>query len=90
MKINIQNIEKDLIELDDQETIKFEDEDFSSSYSNPFNIHVIVDKFGKDYRVDINLKSTADYVCDRCLNTFSQPLELSHRQLYHIGGGEVR
>lgn len=88
MKINIQNIENELVEFDDRLELSFQEADFSHYYSGVFAVHVVVDKFGKDLRIDIDLKTKAHYLCDRCLAGFDQNFEAEHRQLYHVGSGQ--
>lgn len=89
MKINIQSIEDDLVEYDAEIDNSFIDHDIKKYYTNPIKVHVILDKFGKDYRVDIELEIKANYVCDRCLDDFTNTFEAKQRQLFHVGEKDI-
>lgn len=75
MKVNIQNLKdgqyffefkKNSAELD------FEDDEM---FSNPVKVASNVDKRKKEVVVFSRAKTSANYVCDRCLRPFSRPID---------------
>ena len=89
MKVNIQSIEDDLVEYDAELDNSFIDHEIKMYYVNPIRTHVILDKFGKDFRVDIEIETLATYTCDRCLAEFTNHFEAQQRQLFHVGDNEI-
>lgn len=89
MKINIQSIEDGVVEYDADLDNSFIDHDIKKFYENTIKTHVVVDKFGRNYRVDIELKTLANYTCDRCLAAFMNPFEAQLRQLFYVGNKEI-
>jgi len=90
MKINIQSLERDLIEVDGEIESPFEDQEMHSAYPEKMNVHVILDKFGKDYRVDVHLETKGHYSCDRCLVRFTKDVIVDQRQIYHVGESKIQ
>ena len=89
MKINIQSIDDDLIKFDADLDNTFIDHEIKKYYDSPIKTHVVLDKFGRDYRVDIEISTAASYVCDRCLAEFTNQFEAKQRQLFHLGEKEI-
>ena len=89
MKINIQSIEDGVVEYDADLDNSFIDHDIKKFYENTIKTHVVIDKFGRNYRVDIELKTSANYTCDRCLTSFMNPFEAQLRQLFYVGNKEI-
>lgn len=89
MKINIQNLEHDLIEVDGDLVTTIPDREMRRFYPETSRVHVVLDRFGKDYRVDVNVKTIAHYICDRCLTGFTQTVTIDQRQVYHVGECEI-
>ncbi|MBD3225421.1 MAG: hypothetical protein GF313_11860 [Caldithrix sp.] len=89
MKINIQNIENNFLEVTEEIRSDFLNEEIHPFYPENLTVHVIVDKFDNDYRVDIDVQTNAHYECHRCLNAFEQPFHESIRQLYQAGSGQL-
>jgi uncharacterized protein len=85
MKINIQNLEHDLIEVDGEVGSTFPEGEMREAYPDKQRVHIILDHFGKDYRVDVHVKTRGHYVCDRCLTAFTRELAVDQRQIFHIG-----
>ena len=89
MKVNIQSIEDDLVEYDAELDNSFIDHEIKKYYNDPIKTHVVLDKFGKDYRVDIEIETLATYTCDRCLAEFTDRFAAQQRQLFHVGDKEI-
>ncbi|MEJ2052623.1 MAG: DUF177 domain-containing protein [Calditrichaceae bacterium] len=89
MKINIQSLEDELVEFDSELDNGFIDHDIKKYYINAIRTHVVLDKFGKDYRVDIEIDTEARYECDRCLEEFPNHFRAKQRQLFHVGSNEI-
>ncbi len=89
MKVNIQSIEDGVVEYDAELDNAFIDHDIKKFYENSIKTHVVVDKFGRNYRVDIELKTSANYTCDRCLTAYINPFEAQLRQLFYVGNKEI-
>ena len=85
MKINIQNIERDLTEINEEVDINFLPEELSSFYPGTAQVHVIQDKFGSDNRFKIDANVKARYVCDRCLETYEANRVSQINQIIHVG-----
>ncbi len=85
MKINIQSLEHDLLEFDEDVEINFLDGKIKGFYPNKADVHVVVDKFGSDYRLKIQLSTISHNVCDRCLNQYDDQITAKQSQIYHIG-----
>lgn len=88
MKINIQRFEKDLNEIDEVAESDFLEPKMREYYPENVFLHIVLDKFGRDYRVDIDLSTRAHYQCDRCLADFTQSFEVKQRQIFNLGGGD--
>jgi len=89
MKVNIQSLEDDLVEYDAELDNSFIDHEIKRFYDHPIKMHVVLDKFGKDYRVDIEIDTLATYTCDRCLAEFTNHFKAQQRQLFHVGYQEI-
>ncbi len=89
MKINIQNIKNDLIEIEDSIEAGFLKEELRTYYPEPFLVHVWLDRFDHDYRIKVVLKTTGHYNCDRCLTSYSEPFEGMLEHIYQIGKGRL-
>ncbi len=85
MKINIQNLEQDLLELDADVRADFLDTTIRKFYPNSVAVHVLLDKFGKNYKLDVRLQTKALYICDRCLAEYEAEFSAKQRQVFHIG-----
>jgi len=85
MKINIQNLEHDLLEFDDEVEINFLDGEIKDFYPNKAQVHVVVDKFGSDYRLKVKLATVSENVCDRCLTEYKNQVNAKQSQVYHAG-----
>lgn len=54
-------------------------------YPENLKIEVDIDKFGKNIRCKLDIDTTAHYICDRCLESFTNPYHEHFELLYHIG-----
>jgi uncharacterized protein len=86
MKVNIRNLESDLVESDAVVDNTFIDQDLIEYYRGPVKVHLILDKFGRNYRIDIDLSTEAQYVCDRCLSEYSITFKAKQRLIVQLGG----
>lgn len=89
MKILIQNIKQGLSRFSEQVKPDFVNDDLAHYYPEIFHVDVLLDRFDQDYRVKVNLKSRAWYVCDRCLEMFVSEINLKQEQIYKSGAVEV-
>ena len=89
MKLNIQSIDDDVVEYDADLDNSFIDHEIKKNYKNPIKTHVVLDKFGRDYRVDIEIETTASYTCDRCLADYKDRFVAQQRQLFHVGSQDA-
>ncbi len=85
MKINIQNLEQNLLEADADVTADFLEKPTRKFYPNKVAVHVLLDKFGKNYKLDVQLKTRALYICDRCLTEYEAEFSAGQRQVFHLG-----
>lgn len=86
MKVNIRNLESDLVEFDAVLDSTFIDQDLIEYYRGPVKVHLILDKFGRNYRIDIDLSTEAQYVCDRCLSEYPFTFKAKQRLIVQLGG----
>ncbi len=89
MKINIQDLDVQPLELDEEITLDFISPWIREYYPNRARVHVHVEKIKKDFRVHIELKTQAHYTCDRCLDEFDSTFGADIEQHFHIGAGEL-
>ncbi|HGY56425.1 MAG TPA: DUF177 domain-containing protein [Caldithrix abyssi] len=89
MEINIQNLDNERIELDDRCETDFLDQEIQRFYPEQLNLHILVDKFGRDVRVDVKLHTTAHYTCHRCLAEYTAAFDIRDEQIYQIGEGKL-
>lgn len=89
MEINIQNLENELIEIDDRCDTDFLDQDIRHFYPEQVRLHIRVDKFGRDIKVDIALHTTAHYNCHRCLAEYTAAFDAREEQIFQIGEGKL-
>ncbi len=85
MKINIQNMSDDLHEFTEQVEPVFLPKKMHDRYPETMQVQVMLDKFGKDYRLDIRIRTRAHYICDRCLAPFERDFEARMLQIFQIG-----
>jgi len=85
MKINIQNLEQNLLEVSADIDSDFLDTNTRKFYPNKVSVHVVVDEFGKNYKMDVDIRTTAVYICDRCLVEYESPFKARQRRVFHLG-----
>lgn len=86
MQINIRNLESNLVESDAVVDNTFLDQSVIRYYPGLFKVHLVLDKFGRNYRIDIDLSTKAQYVCDRCLSEYSFIFKEKQRLIIQLGG----
>jgi len=91
MKINIQNLERNLLEVEGEIDSDFLGSEIRVFYPNRIKVSAKLDKFGKDYKIDVLIQTQAEYVCDRCLIQYTHDFNAQLNQVYHTGnrGEEV-
>ncbi len=89
MKINIQNLENELIEINDRCDTDFLDQEIRRFYPEQVQLHIMVDKFGRDVKIDVALYTTAHYICHRCLAEYTTVFDVREEQIFQIGGGKL-
>lgn len=89
MKIDIRNYTTNNSEIVEHVKIGFKDNQFLVFYPEKSVVHAIVDKFGNDYRIKVHLDTTANFICDTCLDSFNQDIALDYEQIYQIGQGDL-
>ncbi len=85
MKINIQNMSDDLHEFSEQVEPVFLSKQMHDLYPEVLQVDVTLDKFGRDYRLDIHIRTHGHYICDRCLAPFEREFEARMLQIYQMG-----
>lgn len=88
MKINIQNLEHNLLEVEGKVETDFLEPKMREFYPQALQVHVKLDQFGKDYKIDVTIQTQAHYVCDRCLKGYKRDFSAKLGQVYHTGTGE--
>jgi uncharacterized protein len=89
MKISIQNLKPGVTEYKESIAPDFIELNFADFYPNNFDIGVLLDKIDRDFRVKISMKSIGHYVCDRCLDEFTIPVEIETEQMFKIASAEI-
>jgi len=90
MKINIQKLENELIEIDDRCDTDFLDQEYRRFYPEEVQLHILVDKFGRDIKIDVTLHTIAHYTCHRCLADYSVAFDVREKQIFQIGEGKLQ
>ena len=85
MKISIQGLRQGVTRFSEKIPPDFIENAYSKFYPKDFIIDVEVDKFDRDIRLKIMIKSTATYQCDSCLTAFDKKIEIQQQQMYEIG-----
>lgn len=89
MKVNVQNLDNDILELDEVVEPNFINKAYRAHYPDSIDIHVAVDKFGPDYKFNIHLRTNALYQCDRCLTEYRVTFEAEQSRIVQIGQGQL-
>ncbi|KAA3617847.1 MAG: DUF177 domain-containing protein [Calditrichaeota bacterium] len=85
MKISIQSLKQGLTRFSEKIPPDFIEKSYSNFYPEDFFVNVEVDKFERDIRLKLVVKSTANYKCDSCLKDFESNIEIQQQQMYEIG-----
>lgn len=85
MKINIQNLEENLFEIDEKINADFLEMEMRGFYPNELKVHAKVDRFGKNYKIDVRIRTNASFVCDRCLDRYEDDFSAKLNQVYRTG-----
>lgn len=89
MKINIQNLDQNLFEIDGKVSADFLETEIRGFYPNEIDVHAKLDRFGKNYKIDVKIQTTASFVCDRCMATYSDDFSAKLDQVYGTGYEEA-
>ncbi len=85
MKISIQGLKQGVTHFTEKISSGFIEKPYSKFYQKDIIVDLEVDKFDRDIRVKIFLKSTALFECDSCLVNFEQHIQIQQQQLFEIG-----
>jgi uncharacterized protein len=58
-------------------------------YPNPIFLAVEINKFGKNIQCRVVIRTTAHYICDRCLEQFDKPFDVQFEMLFHVGKDDL-
>jgi uncharacterized protein len=58
-------------------------------YPNVLTLKLYVDRLDNMFRVKLNVKTTARYICDRCLDEYDSLFEEDGEQIYQVGSGKL-
>jgi len=89
MKINIQNLEHNVLEHEGKVETDFLEPQLRIFYPYALNVRVKLDRFGKDYKIDVSIQTRAHYICDRCLKEYEPEFTAKLSQVYQTDGDEV-
>jgi len=89
MKIFIKDLNEGIHEFQEEipsKNIELSEPEF---YPNPLLLNLYVDRLDNIYRVKVNVKTGAKYICDRCLESFDTEIDDSIEQIYQLGSGAL-
>jgi uncharacterized protein len=89
MKIFIKDLNEGIHEFQEEipaQNIELSEPEF---YPNPLLLNLYVDRLDNIYRIKINVKTRAKYICDRCLDPFDKEVDESIEQIYQLGSGAL-
>ena len=89
MKILVKNLSEGVHEFIEEVppgAIRLQEPEF---YPNTLDLKLYVDRLDNIYRVKINVKTTANYICDRCLEGYDSLFDEDGEQIYQIGPGKL-
>lgn len=89
MKINIQNLEQNLLDVEGKVEPAFLEPNLRRFYPNLVEVQARLDKFGKAYKIDVRAQTRALFKCDRCLNSYEQDVSIEQEQIYGVGSDEA-
>jgi uncharacterized protein len=58
-------------------------------YPDSLSLKLYVDRLDNIFRIKINIKTTAKYICDRCLDGYDKLFDEDGEQIYQIGPGKL-
>lgn len=58
-------------------------------YPNPIVLAVEINKFGKNIQCRVEIRTTAHYICDRCLEQFEKSFDSHFELLFHVGKDDL-
>ncbi len=82
MKINIQNLEHNVLEHEGTVETDFLEPELRRYYPYRLNVCVKLDRFGNDYKIDVSIQTRAHYICDRCLKEYEPEFTAQISQVY--------
>ncbi len=89
MKINIQNLEHNVLEHEGNIETDFLEPELHRFYPHALNVRVKLDRFGKDYKIDVSIQTRAHYICDRCLKEYEPEFTAKLSQVYQTDDSEI-
>lgn len=89
MKINIQSLEHNVLEYEGTEETEFLEPELRRFYPHTLQVRVKLDRFGKDYKIDVSIQTRAHYTCDRCLKEYEPEFTAQLSQVYKTGSDET-
>jgi uncharacterized protein len=89
MKIPILHLPDGIHHFD--QTINSESLNFSRQevYPNPLHLAAGINKFGKNIQCRVTMRTTASYICDRCLVQYDKPFDFQFGLLFHMGKDDL-
>jgi len=84
MKISLQSLKQGIAEFNEKVEPDFLDETYQPFYPEILRVHARVDKFDRDYRVDITLRTIGHFTCDRCLEDYSREITLTAEHIFRV------
>ncbi len=85
MKISIQGLKQGVTRHSEKISSNFIEKPYRDFYPNDFLVEVEMDKFERDIRLSVKMKSTASFICDSCLTEYEKTIDVKVQQVYEIG-----
>ena len=86
MKIQLANLQEGLTEIEfehNSDSLNFTElDEIGYSFINPIKIKVSINKVGVQYFLKVITNTIANFICDRCLETFNHELHDEFRLVY--------
>jgi uncharacterized protein len=89
MKIFIKDLNEGVHEFQEEILSKNIELSEPELYPNPLLLNLYVDRLENIYRIKVNVKTGAKYICDRCLEPYDKEIDDSIEQIYQLGSGTL-
>ena len=89
MKIFVKDLSEGIHEFHDEipvQNVELSEPDF---YPNALSLDLYVDRLDNMYRVKITIRTTAKYICHRCLDEYDTTFDETAEQIYQLGAGNL-